>query len=64
MLLQSDLLKSYWHEAVHTPCYLTNRCPSSAIGFKTPIQLWSDYAIDYSRLKVFVCVAYAHVEKL
>lgn len=35
MLIQSGLPKTYWGEAVQTACYLINRCPSSAIGFRT-----------------------------
>lgn len=35
-LLQSNLGKKYWAEAVHTSLYLTNRMPSRGLKNKTP----------------------------
>ncbi|XP_073225604.1 uncharacterized protein [Cicer arietinum] len=43
-----------------TTVYLINRCPSSAIGFKTPIEMWNGKPTDYSNLKVFGSLAFAH----
>ena len=36
MLFNAGLPKTFWEEAVMTAAYLVNRCPSSAIEFKTP----------------------------
>ncbi|KAH9678410.1 hypothetical protein KPL71_025698 [Citrus sinensis] len=63
MLLYSKLPKSLWAEALNTACYLVNRSPSTAIECKTPIELWSGRVTDYSKLRIFGCVAYAHVKQ-
>lgn len=62
MLSNSQLSKSFWAEAAATACFLINRSPSTAIGKKTPEELWSGTPADYSILRVFGCPAYAHVD--
>ncbi|KAH9717205.1 hypothetical protein KPL71_021739 [Citrus sinensis] len=39
------------------------RSPSTTIECKTPIELWSGRVADYSKLRIFGCVAYAHVKQ-
>ena len=51
MLSNAKLAKSFWGEAVNTTCYLINRCPSSAIEFKTPEERWTGKAPSYENLK-------------
>lgn len=63
MLVSAGLPKVFWAEAVTTAAYLINRCPSTALNFKTPEEVWSGHPPDYSRLRVFGCSAYAHVRK-
>nr|GEZ42520.1 retrotransposon protein, putative, Ty1-copia subclass [Tanacetum cinerariifolium] len=46
---------------VNTASYLVNRSPSTAIGLKTPQEVWSSKPSDYSDLRIFGCLAYAHV---
>ncbi|GBP60658.1 Retrovirus-related Pol polyprotein from transposon TNT 1-94 [Eumeta japonica] len=41
MLINSDLQKSYWAEAVSTAAYITNRCPTRALSYATPEEMWS-----------------------
>ncbi|KAE8683864.1 hypothetical protein F3Y22_tig00111166pilonHSYRG00202 [Hibiscus syriacus] len=53
MLLNAGLPKSFWGEAVSTACYLINRCPSIAIGMKTPLEMWYGKPVNYNNLKVF-----------
>ncbi|KAH9657805.1 hypothetical protein KPL70_023225 [Citrus sinensis] len=50
-------------EAVTTAAYLINRSPSSALGFKTPQELWSGKPPDLSNLRIFGCPAYAHIKQ-
>ncbi|RDY05572.1 hypothetical protein CR513_10585, partial [Mucuna pruriens] len=50
-------------EVVTTVVYLINRCPSSTIGFKTAMELWNIKFSDYSNLKVFGSLAFAHVKE-
>ena len=60
MLIYSGLPKNFWAEAAVTACYLINRCPSSAIKFKTPLEVWKGGNSSYEHLRIFGCLAYAH----
>ncbi|WVZ11552.1 hypothetical protein V8G54_016082 [Vigna mungo] len=61
MLLGSGLSKAFWGEAANTAVYLINKSPSSALNFKTPMEVWSGRPADYSHLRVFGSLAFAHV---
>lgn len=63
MILSAKLPKTFWGEALSTATYLINRCPCSAIDFKTPMESWSGKPSDYKWLKVFGCLAYAHIKQ-
>ena len=63
MLSNAGLDKEFWAEAVSSACYLVNRSPTTSIECKTPEEVWSGKLDDYSRLKVFGCPAYAHVNE-
>jgi len=63
MLLGAGLPKSFWGEALTITAYLINRCPSTGIDFKTPMEVWSGKPADYSSLKVFGALAYAHIKQ-
>ncbi|KAE8692398.1 hypothetical protein F3Y22_tig00110839pilonHSYRG00037 [Hibiscus syriacus] len=39
------------------------RCPSTAIGMKTPLEMWYGKPANYNNLKVFGCLAYAHIRQ-
>ncbi|WVZ12209.1 hypothetical protein V8G54_016739 [Vigna mungo] len=61
MLLGSGLSKAFWGEAANTAVYLINKSPSSALNIKTPMEVWSGRPADYSHLRVFGSLAFAHV---
>ncbi|KAH9670747.1 hypothetical protein KPL70_017094 [Citrus sinensis] len=63
LLIHSKLPQTLWAETLMTACYLVNRSPSSALNFKTPVEMWSGRAANYSNLKIFGCPAYAHVKQ-
>ncbi|KAH9684680.1 DNA (cytosine-5)-methyltransferase [Citrus sinensis] len=63
MLLNTNLSKGFWAEVVTTAAYLINRSPSSALGFKTPQELWSGKPPDLTNLRIFGCPAYAHIKQ-
>ena len=48
MLLNVGLSKDFWAEVVNHASYLVNQSPSTAIGLKTPEELWSGSPADYS----------------
>src|SRR3954465_3159116 len=63
MLTSAGLTKVFWVEAVSTATYLINRCPSTALDMKTPEEVWSGHPPDLDKLRVFGCVAYAHIRQ-
>ncbi|KAH9655560.1 Integrase catalytic domain-containing protein [Citrus sinensis] len=63
MLLNANLSKGFWAEVVTTAAYLINRSPSSALGFKTPQELWSGKPPDLRNLRIFGCPAYTHLKQ-
>ena len=52
--------KEFWAEAASTACYLINRSPHSSLNNQIPEEIWSGKSVDYSNLKVFGSIAYAH----
>ena len=42
MLSNAELSKNFWAEALTFVCYLVNMLPSSTIGGKTPLEIWSE----------------------
>lgn len=51
-----NLPKSFWGESTYTTSYIIGRCPSSALDFKTSMELWSGKPADYTSL------VFAHVK--
>jgi hypothetical protein len=62
MLSNSGLSRKFWAEGTSTTCDLINCSSSTAIGKKTLIEVWSGSSYDYSQLRVFGCIAYAHID--
>jgi transposase InsO family protein len=62
MLIDAEMKKKYWAEAVNTACYLQNILPSKAID-KTPFELWNRRKPDVKHLHIFGCKGYAHLPK-
>ncbi len=62
MITHARLPNMYWAEAISTAVYLRNRMPTTAIKEnKTPYELWCGRKPNVSHLRVFGCMAYAHV---
>ena len=62
MLSHAGLSKSFWAEAIATAAYIRNRMPTAAIREdKTPYEKWYGRKPDVSNLRVFGCMAYAHI---
>ncbi|KAH9651797.1 Integrase catalytic domain-containing protein [Citrus sinensis] len=58
MLRTAGLPNSFWAEAAKTACYIVNRSPSTAIGLKTTMEMWTGKPADYSYLHAFGCPVY------
>ena len=63
MLLDANLTKRYWAEAVSTAVYLKNRCPTRAVQGVTPFEIWHGKKPGVDHLRVFGCDAYSHIPK-
>ena len=62
MINHAGLPDKYWAEAVECAAYIRNRLPTSALTErKTPFEMWSGRKPNLSHLKVFGCMAYAHI---
>lgn len=62
MIAHAGLPNSYWAEAIATAAYIRNRMPTTAIKENvTPYEKWYGRKPIVTHLKVFGCVAYAHI---
>ena len=61
MLKAKHLPNEYWAEAVHCAVYILNRCPTKAVMNKVPEEAWSGRKQGVTHMRVFGCVAYAHI---
>ncbi|KAK5666830.1 hypothetical protein QVD99_8733 [Batrachochytrium dendrobatidis] len=59
MLSDSGLPRTFWAEAATTATYLQNRTPHTAIGGRTPYELWTGNVPAIPHLRVFGCLAHA-----
>ena len=60
MISHSGLSSKYWGEAVVAAAYVRNRTTTRAIN-RTPYEKWYGRKPDVTNLKVFGCIAYAHI---
>ena len=67
LMFEAYVLTHFWPEAVATATYLTNRLPTKALHFKTPLEtLHTHTTIPSSHSlppRVFDCVVYVHLPK-
>ncbi|KAK8938725.1 hypothetical protein KSP39_PZI011095 [Platanthera zijinensis] len=61
MVKEKGLPKMFWAEGVQCAVYLLNRCPTKSVKFKTPFEAWSGWKPSVKHLRVFGCVAHAHI---
>ena len=62
MRIACGLPKVFWVDAIHTATYLVNRSPHKSLDSGLPIESWRGKEANMNHLKVFGCLAYAHVE--
>ena len=61
LMNEKDMLEYYWVEAIHTPIYIMNRTPTTAIHGMMPEEMFTRKKPYLSHLKVFGCLAYVHI---
>jgi transposase InsO family protein len=64
LLYQAALPGQFWAFALITAVYLRNRSPTSSLDNQTPIEAWTGRQPSLGHLRVFGCLAYAHVPDL
>jgi hypothetical protein len=63
MILDQDLPMHLWAEAGRTIVYVHNRLSHSALGFKTPEEMFSGKKPEVIHLKIFGCPVFVHIPK-
>jgi transposase InsO family protein len=58
-----DLPMHLWAEAARTTVYVQNRLSHSALGFKTPEEMFSGKKPEVIHLKIFGCPVFVHILK-
>eukprot|EP00253_Pinus_taeda_P012844 PITA_12844 len=61
MLKSKQLPHEYSAEAITCAVYILNRCPTKVVMKKIPEEAWSGQKQTVTHMRVFGCVAYAHV---
>lgn len=58
----SSIIALFWAEAISTAAYVRNHLPTMTLKEnETPYERWYGRKPDVSHLRVFGCMAYAHV---
>ena len=63
MIHDQDLRMHPWEEAERTVVYVQNRISHSALGNKTPEEMFTSEKTEVSHLNIFSCLVYLHVPK-
>jgi hypothetical protein len=63
MINDQDLPIHLWVELARTTVYAQNRLSNSALGFKTPKEMFSGKKLEVSYLKIFGCPVFVHILK-
>ena len=61
MLKAKHFPNEYWAEAVNCAAYILTRCLTKSLMNRVPEEAWSGTKQFVTHMKVFGCVAYAHV---
>lgn len=60
-MLEKNVPKEFWAEAVNTAVYLLNRLFTKALNKKTPFEAWYGVKPDVAHLKVFGSICHTHI---
>ena len=63
MMSHAKMPVEFWAEAISTAVYLQNHSPTISLPGITPFECFFNRKPDVSNLKVFGCLAFAHVPK-
>jgi hypothetical protein len=63
MIHDQDLSMCLWAEVAMAVVYVQNRLSHSALGFKTPEEMFTRKKLEVSHLKIFGCPVFIHIPK-
>jgi hypothetical protein len=63
MIHDQDLPMCLWAEVAVATVYVQNRLSHSALGFKTPEEMFTGKKPEVSHLKIFGCLVFVHIPK-
>jgi hypothetical protein len=63
MIHRQDISMRLWAEGERTTMYVQNRLSHSALGFKTPEEMFSRKKLEVNHLKMFGCPLFVHILK-
>lgn len=63
MLINVNLSKKFWVDAVTITAYFINRSPSSVLIFKTPQEVLFGKPSNLNNLEIFGHLAYTHISQ-
>ena len=61
MMKAKHLPNEYWAKAIACAVYILNHSPTKSVKDKIPHEAWNNKKHYVSHLRVFGCIAYAHV---
>lgn len=61
LMIEKNVPKDFWVEAVNTSTYLLNRLPTKSLGKLTHFEAWYGVKPNVSHLKVFGNICYTHI---
>ena len=61
MLKAKHFPNEYWVEAANCAAYILNRCPPKVVMNRVSEEAWSGIKQHVTHMRVFGCVAYAHI---
>ena len=61
MMKAKHFSNEYWAEAISFALYIMNRCPTKSVKNMIPEEAWSGRKYNVGHMRVFGCVAYAHI---
>jgi hypothetical protein len=56
-------LMHFWAKVARSSVYVQNRLSHSALGFKTPEEMFSRKKLEVSHIKIFGCLVFVHILK-
>jgi hypothetical protein len=64
LILQNNVPKKFWSDAILTATYLINRLPSPSLNNLSPLEILKGRKIDLEHIRVFGCTCFVHIKRI